>query len=251
MRVVIVEDNFSALNSLKRELSEVYPLIEVVNEVKTVDEAITIINETDFELLFLDVELPDGNCFDILKRIDYKKYKIIFTTAFSEYAVNAFRFCAIDYLLKPLKTSELKEAIEKATAQNKDDEALKVETLLVNQTVENKKIALTNSDGTYIVELNEIIYIEADGNYVKVYVKGEKKYFLISKTLKHFDKLLTNQGFIRVHHAFIVNVEFIRKYVSKDGSYIILKNKVNVPVSQRKKSKLVTLINNVDSSIFL
>lgn len=248
MKALIIEDNEGALKALKRDLKEYFPSINVVGSSSSVEEAIKLIEENDsVQLLFLDVELRGGTCFDILKRINYKEYKIIFTTSFSEYAIKAFRYSAIDYLMKPLIKKELIEAISRVEVLgNKLAEQKKIESLLENVSSEDRytKIALTNSDGTYIVNLEELVYIEANGNYTKVYIKGEKKYLLISKTLKYFEKMLQGGGFLRPHHTYIVNSTFIRKYVNKDGSYLILKNGTHIPVSQRKKQDVLLYINS-------
>jgi two-component system LytT family response regulator len=249
LKALVIEDNDGALKALKRDLKEFCPNIDVVDSSSSVEGAIALIDSnTSIQLLFLDVELEGGTCFDILKRINYKQYKIIFITAFSEYAIKAFRYSAIDYLMKPIKEEELIEAVNRVEViDDSQIEKQKIELLLENLSSSDKytKIALTNSDGTYIVNIEELVYIEANGNYTKVYLKNEKKSLLISKTLKFFEKLLQNLGFIRPHHAYIVNSTFIRKYVNKDGSYLILKDGTHVPVSQRKKQDILSYINSL------
>ncbi len=244
MKVAIIEDNEGALKSLKRDLADFYPNLDIIGHKSTVSEGIEYLKTCDAELLFMDVNLPDGTCFDILQRIDYKRFKIIFCSAYDKYAINAFRYSAVDYLLKPIKVDELKEAMSKVL---NDNEQSTINVLLENakQIERPKKMALTNSDGTYIIEITNLIYIEANGNYSNVFTTEREKYLLISKTMKSFESLLKNGEFMRVHHTYIVNMNHVLKFVSKDGGYLILKNGTNIPVSQRKRPEIVKYLDSL------
>ena len=241
MNVAIVEDNEGARKGLERDLAELFPSFTLVGYAENVIQAIELFKNKEIYLVFMDVNLPDGTCFDILQRLDYKKYKIIFTSAYDKYAINAFRYSAVDYLMKPIKVDEFKEAINKVITLNENQN---IETLLDNASeIETpKKLALTNSDGTYVIELADLVYIEANGNYSNVYIKNQDRPLLISKTMKSFESLLKNGSFIRTHHTFMVNTNHIHKFVSKDGGYLILKNGKDIPVSQRKRADIVKFI---------
>ncbi|HLP64966.1 LytTR family DNA-binding domain-containing protein [Flavobacterium sp.] len=246
MRTLIIEDEAQAISALKSELNYHCPQIEIVGEAKSVKEAIEIIKQLQPELIFLDIQLSDGLGFDILTAYKEHTFKIIFTTAYSQYAIKAIKFSALDYLLKPIDSEELKDAVAKAQEHPKDNDLAKIETLISNFKLKSdrKKIALQTSEGISVYEIDTILRCSAESNYTCVYfVNGKKSLF--SKTLKEFEELLENSGFERIHHSHIINLNHLVNFINKDGGYVVMSDKSTLPVSQRKKTNLINALNNL------
>lgn len=247
MKVLIIEDEEQSISALRSEIALNCPNIEIVGVAKTVSEGILMIESLQPELIFLDIQLSDGIGFDILTHFQDKiDFKVIFTTAYSQYAIKAIKFSALDYLLKPIDAEELKTAVDKAFKAPQDELTTKIETLIRNQ-VESparKKIVLATSDGVSVFEVDSILKCSAESNYTCVYFTNGKK-MLFSKTLKEFEELLCNSGFERIHNSHIINLNHLSSFVNKDGGYVILSDKSTLPVSQRKKINLMTALSKL------
>jgi two-component system, LytTR family, response regulator len=246
MKALIIEDEAQAISALKLELKTNCPTIEIIGEAKSIKEAIEKIKLLQPELVFLDIQLSDGLGFEILKLHQNNSFKVIFTTAYSQYAIKAIKFSALDYLLKPIDSEELIAAVDKAFKSSDTNNTIKIENFLHNQNEapSRKKIALHTSEGVTIFELESILRCTAESNYSCVYFTNGKK-ILFSKTLKEFEDLLCTSGFERIHHSHIINLNHLVSFVNKDGGYVILSDKSTLPVSQRKKSNLIAALNNL------
>ena len=248
MRAVIIDDEKQARNALASDIRVFCPEIVIVAEADSVKSGIKTITEQKPDLVFLDVEMTDGTGFDILEMLKPIDFHVVFTTAYDTHAVKAFKFSAVDYLLKPIDLEELIAAVKKISTIS-NHKALQMSlTALIENTKhapkELQKIVINSSDGHYIFSVHEIIRFEADRNYTKVIIENEKP-LLVAKTLKHFEDLLKGQKFERVHQSHIVNVRNIKKYISKDGGYVVMSNSDNVPVAQRKKTELLELLDSL------
>ena len=205
------------------------------NNVKTALEQFDIFHP---DILLLDIQMPDGNGFDVLRKIDQEKIHVIFITAYQEYAIQAIKFSAVDYILKPIDARELKESIEKALElmhfdQQNIKESLKVlEENLIPQ--KRKKLVLKTQESNYIVSIDDIIRCESDKNYTFFYLQEGKK-ILVSKTLKDFDILLSPYNFCRVQQSHLINLNFVDRYDKIDGGSVIMKDNSSVPLSPQKK----------------
>ncbi|MDT0557566.1 LytTR family DNA-binding domain-containing protein [Ichthyenterobacterium sp. W332] len=248
MRVVIIEDEIQAVRALEYEIKTYCKAIEICGNADTIESAINLITKEEPELIFLDVQLKDGNGFEILQKIEHQNFKVIFTTAYSEYALNAIKMSALDYLLKPVDTEELLLAIEKAKKELLSENKIKLENFIKNQTQNplRNKIAIKTSKGIHIYKLDSIIRIQSEGNYSALYFDNGKKE-IVAKVLKDFEQFLVNFGFVRIHHSHIINLAHLKSYVSKDGGYVILNNKSTLPVSKRKKTTLLSLLNGLNN----
>lgn len=246
MRALIIEDEEQAISALKSELKTHCQKIEIIGEAKSIKEAIEKIKMLQPELIFLDIQLSDGLGFEVLNLFKENNFKVIFTTAYSQYAIKAIKFSALDYLLKPIDSDELIAAVGKAMKSSKETENIKIENFIQNQneTPFRKKIALHTAEGISIFELENIIKCSAESNYTCLYFTNGKK-MLASKTLKDFEDLLSASGFERIHHSHIINLNHLVSFINKDGGYVILSDKSTLPVSQRKKSNLVNALNNL------
>ncbi len=247
MKAVIIEDEKQAINALKQELKENCPNVEVLATASKVKEAIDLISELNPELVFLDIQLKDGDGFDVLSAIGHYDFKVIFTTAYSNYAIQAIKVSAIDYLLKPIDSIDLIKAVEKAKNTNHLDLKNQINTLISNHNNPlNKKIAIPTTHGISIFESNEILRIQSESNYSSIYFTNETK-LLVAKTLKDFEELLRDNGFIRIHHSHIINLMHLKSYSNKDGGYVVLNNKTTLPISKRKKADFMSVLNAMNN----
>jgi two-component system LytT family response regulator len=247
MRTVIIDDEENARQTISKMINQEFDDVQVVAEAGNIESGLNILNKHQPEVVLLDIQLPDGTGFDLLEKIDDYDFKLIFITAFEEYAVKAFKFSAIDYLLKPFDPDEVKKAFNRAReAMDKEDTRLKLNAFLTN--IENiskevKKIVLKTSDSIHLVNVQDILRCQSDCNYTYFYLYGGKK-LVVSKTLKEFDSMLTPYGFFRVHQSHLVNLNYM-DFFSKENEKIMLKDGSSVPVSHRKKEQLINIFNNL------
>lgn len=248
MRAILIDDEQGARSSLRADILEYCPEITIVGEADGVRKGIEVIRELRPDLVFLDVEMGDGTGFDLLEQLVPVPFQVIFTTAHDTHAVKAFKYSAIDYLLKPVDADELVAAVKKLgklTDQQQLQAGLKA--LLENTrpaSKELRRIVINSSEGHYVLSVQEIIRFEAERNYTKVILEKEKP-LLVAKTLRHFEDLLQDRKFERIHQSHLINVEHIRKYIPRDGGYVVLSNGDHVPVSQRKKTELLALLETL------
>lgn len=243
MRALIIEDEAQAISALKSELKLHCPDVEIIGEAKSITDGIEKIKSLNPELIFLDIQLSDGLGFDILELYKDHNFKVIFTTAYSQYAIKAVKFSALDYLLKPIDSEELVFAVEKALKNSKNEDSIKIQNFIQNKNETRKKIALQTSEGFSIFEIDTIIRCSAESNYTCAYFANGKK-ILFSKTLKDFEDLLCTSGFERIHHSHIINLNHLVNFINKDGGYVVLSDKSTLPVSQRKKTQLINTLNS-------
>lgn len=248
LKAVIIDDEKQARSALRREIKLHCTGLEIVGEAGSVEESLTLLTKIKTDLVFLDIQLTDGVGFDILEGLQKRDFKVIFTTAYSEYALKAFRFDALDYLLKPIDSLELKQAVAKVAEAQEEESDQKIDNFLRNQALNDpfKRISLQTSDGIHLIELRKIMRLNSEGNYTRFFFNDGQK-MLVSKTLKEFEKMLVPFGFERVHLSHIINLSHLKSYISKDGGYLILSDGANVPVSQRKKSRLIEVLNGFNS----
>jgi two-component system LytT family response regulator len=246
MNVAIVDDELSVRNTIKKLRTGLFPDIKITSSEGTLETAFNAISGNPPDILFLDIELPDGNGFDLLKMIPDINFKVIFITGHQEYALDAIKVSAVDYILKPIQDDELLSAVEKAReAINHEDEQLKF--LALSENLHNKKvlkrIILHTSDHLQLVSVNDIINAEADSNYTTFRIAGGKK-IMVSRTMKEFDEMLSGSGFIRTHQSHLVNINYIDRFVKKDGGYLQLTDGTKIPVSPNLKKKVILSIRN-------
>lgn len=245
LTAIIIEDQPAALTMLKNDLKMNHSEIEVIATAQSVVEASKLLRQKQADLLFLDIMLGDGTGFDVLEIHPNLKSKIIFVTASDEFALKAFKFSAIDYVLKPYSNEDLASAIEKAKSQvQPNKEQLNVLQESINQpNTRPNKISLHTSDKIVVVNLNDIIRCKADNNYTEFFMQDGSK-ILVSKTLKFYADMLKEFQFLRVHQSHLVNLQFVKEFIKSDGGYLVLKDKKTVPVSVRKRAEVVEAISS-------
>ncbi len=246
LTAIIVEDMPDALQLLKSDLKANHPEIKVVDTAQSVVEAAKSLRNTQPDILFLDIMLGDGTGFDILEIFPDLKSKIIFVTASDEFAIRAFKFAAIDYVLKPYSNEELAQAIARAKEQiqpNKERLNILKDTLSAPEQKPDK-ISLHTLDKIIIANLDDIIRCESDSNNTIFYLQDGQKIF-VTKTLKYFSDMLKNYQFLRVHQSHLVNLQCISAFIKTDGGYLMLKNGENIPVSVRKKIEVMEILDRL------
>ncbi|MBI9065717.1 MAG: response regulator transcription factor [Salinivirgaceae bacterium] len=242
IKALIVDDEANNRNNLESLLNKYCQSVEIIGSADSVDSAFNFIRNNKPDLVFLDIKMPKKDGFELLESLNEINFEVIIVTAYYEYAIKAIKFCALDYLLKPIDIIELTKAVDKAAVKigtKKENDQLKY--FVYNLKNASKKIALTDNDKIEFVETNEIIHIVGDNNYSNVFLNSGKKK-LITKTLKEFETLLTEHGFLRVHKSHLINSKYIKSYYKNDGGYIILTNDAKIPISRTKKNEILKLI---------
>ena len=240
LHCILVDDEPRALETLAWELEQFKEEISVVQTFTQPEEAITYLKKNPIDCVFLDIEMPSMDGFQLLEQVGRIDFAIVFTTAYNEYAIQALKKEAIDYLLKPIDSDDLRQAIQKIKKHKSNTEDnKKFEHLLLhfNERFQHKKIAI-NPDGKLVfLDPDEICYAASDGNYTTLYLEAAKK-IVVTKKLKEINALLPEHQFFRVHHSYIINMHKIKEFLKTDG-YIILEDGSKIPVSRQKKSQFL------------
>jgi len=248
IKTLVIDDEIAFIRNIENLLKTNNKNIEIVDSARSVNEAIQKIESLKPDLIFLDIQLGDGTGFDLLRDTKFKDFQTIFVTAYDHYAIEALRLSAIDYLLKPVVSDDLWNAIDKAI--HKIESSLvdvHMNTLIDNInsiSSERKKIVLRESDMLHVVSLENILWCMADGSYTHFYIQGGEK-VIVSQHLKEFEDLLSKNGFFRAHRSYLVNVNKITKFDKRDGGTIFLENDMKLPVAIRKKDQLLALLSKL------
>jgi two-component system LytT family response regulator len=248
INAIIVDDEKKGRNLLEILLRENCPEVNVVNTASNMTQALELIRELDPDLVFLDIEMTGGSGFDLLEHLEDIRFSVIFVTANSQFALKAFKFSAIDYLLKPVDEAELISAVKKVEERmnfkNSQSQSSAPLSAVSNLRKTSSKLALTTQSGLLFIEISEILRCEADGKYTMCFLADGKKH-LVTRNLKEFEDFLSNYNFIRVHHSHLVNMECIKEYVSGRGGYIIMNDGKDISLSQRKKDEFLKRLNRI------
>jgi two-component system LytT family response regulator len=245
IRCLIIDDEKQSRNIIIEELSAYSSIIKIIGGADSASAAIPLIDDFRPDLVFMDIHLGDGSAFNVLEKISWHKFKLVFTTAHNEYALKAFDFNAMDYILKPISSTEIKRVIDRILNFEPVGESILNKNFLLNhKNAMPKRIAIPNSSGIQLINISDILRCEADGNYSKIYTK-KKEVIVSSKTLKEFDSLLFDFNFERVHHSHLVNVQCIEKYLNKDSGYLQMIDGTLVPIAQRKKTYVISLLGKI------
>lgn len=237
MKTVIVDDEMHCIESLTSML-EKYTSVKVLQTFESPLEAVKKLPELQFDILFIDIEMPHLNGFELISLFPLSEWQVIFTTAYDEYAIKAFKVNAIDYLLKPIAKDDLLKSIEKCETSTGISEISSRANMQSHFRDRLKKIAIPTLGGLDMLSIDSITYLESDGNYSKVKVKSGTE-ILVSKTLKYFDDILSPYGFIRIHNSYLINPNNIQRYVRGDGGYVVMDNGSMLNVSRSRKELLI------------
>jgi two-component system LytT family response regulator len=247
MKKVLIIDDEKRTRDLIAKMIETFGFdLTVISEGETMDTAIQAIQNHQPDILFIDIQMPDGTGFDVLKQVENKSFEVIFITAHEEFAIQAIKFSALYYLLKPVDPLELKEAVEKAIKAvniKKIDNQLDAlqNNILPHQ---KKRLVLKTHESVFIVELHDIIRCEADKNYTSFFIIGGKK-IIVSKTLKDYETLLVGHNFMRVQQSHLINIDCIDRYDKANGGFVIMKDGSEVPLSSAKREAFFNILENL------
>lgn len=237
---IIVDDEPRNIDVLNRLITDYCEGISIVATASSVDAASRVIREKKPDLVFLDIEMPGKNAFDLIEELYPVDFEIIFVTAFEHYAIKAFRYSALDYLLKPVNLKELREAIQRAGSRIKEKNIqARLDNLLSFENKKEMRIAVQLKNGYQFHSSNDIICCSAEGSYTRIYLANGSS-LLSSSNLKHFDDLLPDDIFCRIHHAHLVNLNFAVSYSKGRSGMLQLTNGISLEVSQRKKDELLS-----------
>ncbi|WP_282048915.1 LytR/AlgR family response regulator transcription factor [Maribacter aquivivus] len=243
LQAVIVDDEIKALQSLTWELTNFSDEINVIASFTNPNEALSYLEKNTPDCLFLDIEMPTMDGFQFIKKLTNKNFPVVITTAYNQYALKAIKSQALDYLLKPIDTDDLKETIikiKKFNNKNFSVEQLEMALLNYNSRSIHKRITL-NTDGKLLfLESDEILYAESDGNYSTIFLTDGQK-IVLTKKLKEVNELLPADSFFRIHNSYIINLNKIKEFLKTDG-YVVLKSNHKIPVSRQKKSDFLDML---------
>jgi two-component system LytT family response regulator len=247
MKLLIIDNEPNLRTAIKALLQAFCPEIVVIEMADGVKSGLEKINNFKPDIVLLDVEMDDGSGFDLMQQIVNPAFQLIFVTAHNKYAIEAFKFSAIDYLLKPVDPDALQKSIQKAAANIRNSNLQQQVEVLLQQLsgVQNKdrKIVLKDIDNIWFIKVNSILYCEAEGTYTKFFLQNTEP-ILVSKNLKEYEEILEPHGFLRTHHSFLANPDKILSYDKTEGGALILEGGFSIPVSQRKKDFVMQVLEN-------
>ncbi|MFN8310884.1 MAG: LytTR family DNA-binding domain-containing protein [Chitinophagales bacterium] len=244
LRVIIVEDEPEAATHLMNQLGKCSSALRVAGICRSVKEAVKTIPAENPDLVFMDIELPDGNGFDVVTQLQHLALKVVFTTGHNGYAIKAFRHNAIDYLLKPVREEELREAIEKAKVPFEDEvtHRKKMELMIQSLKISDfSKIVIPSMDSFEFLDKKDIILCSAESNYTYITTTGQPQ-LITTYLLKKVEELLTEPNFFRVHKSFLININFVRKLNKGENGTVVMQNGTEVPLSRRKREEFLSLL---------
>ncbi len=248
IKTVIVDDEKTSRQVLHQMIAKYCPDAIVLGEASGCDEGIELITQVKPDLVFLDIQMPDGSGFNLLESFEKPTFDVIFVTAFDQYAIMAIRYSALDYLMKPVNPQELVQALDRFREKSVTGDINKrLQVLMQNVgggNMKPRKIVLSTSEGYHVVNPDDIVRCQSDSYYTNFYFSDGKR-IIVSKTLKEFDEILSDFGFIRTHKSHLLNTKYIKSYLRADGGFIQMTDGTEIPVSRRKRDYIVEIINNL------
>ncbi|MFO7617170.1 MAG: LytTR family DNA-binding domain-containing protein [Bacteroidales bacterium] len=239
IRTVIVEDERKSLLTLETLLNRYCPEVEVVGSARSVEEGLFTLKELNPELVFLDISMPDGDAFDLLNSLPKISFEIIFITAYNNFALKAFEFSALHYLLKPVNYLDLQEAVTRfQRIRPVEDISPRIEVMKSSLANHFDKISLPTGDGLIFIEIERIVRIEASHNYSIFYLSNQES-IIVTRASNHYENLLRDHHFVRIHNAHLVNLRFVRKYVKGQGGSILLTDGTTIAVARARKASFL------------
>lgn len=244
LKAILIDDEISSLQNLQQKLKEFCPDVDVLSVTQKPEEAIVLIQQHKPDVIFLDIEMPRMNGFRMLDELGEVDFDIIFTTAYNHYAVDAIRISAFDYLMKPIAIKDLQQSVERLAKHRKiqtRDRLDILRTSLSNTKDQEEKIAIPSNEGLEFIPIRNILHIESNSNYSRIYLQNGKT-ILVTKLLKDFEDMLLPYRFYRIHNSHLINLRYIEKYIKGDGGQVRLVNGTVLDVARRKKEEFLKLI---------
>lgn len=241
LKVILIEDESNSREILRNYLKKYCPKVDLVGEAASIKEGLILINNNDLDLIFLDVEMPFGNAFDLLEQLPERSFEIVFVTAYDHYAKDALNEHAAYYLMKPINIDELIKAVAYVFEVKEKENKLQESVLNSKSKGVSGKLTLPQQDGFQILNVEEILYCKADDNYTEIFLENKK--ILVSKTLKYFEEALSDFPFARVHKSYLVNVNEVVKYRKGKGGSVVMSNGKELLVSASKKKQFLSFFD--------
>ncbi len=241
LNAIIVEDEETSRDILRNYLAKYCPDVDVKGEAENVEEALVLIRNNELDLVFLDVEMPYGNAFDLLDKVGDRQFETVFVTAYNHYAIDALNAHASFYLLKPISIDKLIKAVDYVSEIKEKENSLQNTVLQPVLTHVTGKITIPQQNGFEVLQIEDILYCQADDNYTRIFLKEGKK--LVSKTLKYFEGILSDSGFARVHKSYLVNVNAVVEYRKGKGGSVVLSSGKQIMVSPARKKELLAFFS--------
>lgn len=246
IKCVLIDDESNSLEMMEWLLKTYCPQVKIEAMCNSAEKGIDAINKTRPDVVFLDIEMPHMNGFDLLEQFDKLFFDVVFCTAYDQFAIKAFKYSALNYLLKPVDPDDLQDTIRRIEEKKATPTREQIELLLQNVRNTNKttipRIALTTNDGMIFVSTQDIIYCEAESNYTNIVLTGGKK-IMVSKVLKDIDEALSGPDFFRVHNSFLININHIKKFVRGEGGYVIMDNDATISISRSRRQEFMELFS--------
>ncbi len=243
LNAVLIDDEVDARTSLRALVDKFCPDIEIIGEANGFKTGVQLIRKKQPQLVFLDIKMQDGTGFQLLDQFPKPDFRVVFVTAFDDFALKAFKYNALHYLLKPIDPDEFEKTLKTVCQFIVKDLYHHQLTSLLESARNNKfdKLALPTSEGLVFINLEEIIYLQSEGNYTFFFtVPGER--IMVSKTIKNYEQILSADTFYRIHQSYILNVKFVKKYLKEDGGLVLLDSGEKLPLSRRKKEGLLNML---------
>jgi two-component system LytT family response regulator len=247
MTAVIVDDEKHCREVLEHLLHKYCSEIKLLASCNGAEEALRVLKTQSPDILFLDIEMPDMNGFQLLEKLSDPGFAIIFTTAYNEYALKAIKQSALDYLLKPVDKDELIIAVQKAKESKTAKTATGIENLFEMLSIKKKekRFAVPTQEGLVMVNSGDIIYCESNSAYCKIFFIGKPLPLVLSKTLKELEEVLTGNDFFRIHHSYLINLQYFQKYIKGEGGEVVMNNGSRLPVSRTRKQDFLNILDRI------
>ncbi len=245
LKAILIDDELPSLQNLEQKIIEFCPDIKIIATEQKPESAITLIEQSRPDVIFLDIEMPRMNGFKMLEHISLASFDVVFTTAYNHYAIDALRISAFDYLVKPVGVQDLQITVDRLMKSQIKQTPEKLDILrhnLSDSRTQNDKITISTNEGVEFFEISQIIHIESSSNYSKIYFK-EGKTLLVTKLLKDFEEMLVPYRFYRIHNSHLINLIHIKKYIRGDGGQVVMQNNEVIDVARRKKEEFLRLIS--------
>jgi two-component system LytT family response regulator len=243
---ILIDDEHKSLAILKNKLERLCPNVNVIGETQDPEEAIELIEKLNPQLVFLDIAMPGMNGFEVLQKISQPQFEVIFVTAFDKYGIEAIKHCAIGYIVKPIDSQDLIQAVAVATQNISDKTALQKNKQLIEnlgiQSFQQKKVVIPSQDGLEFVKIEDIIHCQGTDGYTKIYFQNDKP-IMSSYSIGHFFKLLKHKDFYLIHKSHLININYIEKYLNE--GYVVLQDNYKLPVSRNKRTDFLNMIRSV------
>jgi len=247
MKAIIVDDEKHCREVMEHLLHKYCSDVRTIITCSSGAEALLALEKDRPDILFLDIEMPGMNGFELLEQFHQPEFEIVFTTAYNEYAIKAIKHSALDYLLKPVDKDELVQTVQRAKEHKTLKASYRIENLLEMLHIknQNKRFAVPTMEGLIMVETATILYCESDSAYCKIYFINSNKPLVISKTLKEVEEVLQDGDFFRIHHSYCINMKFVQSYIRGEGGEVVLNNGIHLPVSRTKKKDFLNLLEKI------